>query len=311
MSNISIIYSIEGIIVLCHNQNELEAVLQIGDAYGYHWWDVANGLASCGIWEAETLLPNAYICFEGGVVTCDNGHYDSRCVKDAESFIRAHFDETPQFIEDKDIIEYERTHRPVADPNCPLFQKNPLSKEKYQEYLNSTLWKFTKAQAIKKVRGRCPICGCSPRPFVVHHLTYERITKEEKSDVVALCENCHVSVHLIKERIKWEWMKNDDDYRCEFETKLDAEPLMSMIVPYLKENKFTINCGADDEYRLERTLSASLIILETVIGVSDKRGSNRDSKSESAFLTAQQQIMDYLNETTDKPKSGNGWAYII
>lgn len=311
MSNISTIYPIEGITVLCHNRNELESVLQIGDAYGYHWWDVANGLASCGIWEAETYLPNVYISFWGNTVTCNTGYYDSEGAKEAESFIRAHFDSPPKFIEDNDIADYERTHRPVADPDCPLFQKNPLSKEKYQEYLNSTLWKFTKAQAIKKVRGHCPICGCAHKPFVVHHLTYERITKEDKSDVVALCENCHTSVHLIKERIKWEWMNNDTDYRSKFEATLDAEPLMSMIVPYLRDNKLTINCGADDEYRFNRTLSASLIILETVIGVSDKRGSNRNSKSESAFLTAQGKIMEYLNETADKPKSENGWTYII
>ena len=71
--------------------------------------------------------------------------------------------------------------------------KNPMSKKKYEEYLNkSPSWQKKKKEILKRDDNRC-ICG--GLATLIHHKTYKNVGQEQLSDLVALCENCHDGYH--------------------------------------------------------------------------------------------------------------------
>lgn len=65
--------------------------------------------------------------------------------------------------------------------------------ERYDAYLRSPEWKARRA----KVLERDPVCrGCGVRPSTqVHHLTYDRVTREMLFDLVGICADCHEAIH--------------------------------------------------------------------------------------------------------------------
>lgn len=63
----------------------------------------------------------------------------------------------------------------------------------YSEYLQSEHWLETREQKLQQV-SLCEGCGKS-RGLEVHHLTYERVGKEEMSDLQVLCATCHRRTH--------------------------------------------------------------------------------------------------------------------
>ena len=67
----------------------------------------------------------------------------------------------------------------------------------YYEYINSPRWK-NRAKRIKEKAGCCSVCK-SVHNLNVHHLTYERLGREKKSDLVVLCRDCHAIEHDIPE----------------------------------------------------------------------------------------------------------------
>lgn len=60
----------------------------------------------------------------------------------------------------------------------------------YEAYLNSDEWKHKRALRIQISKCRCSACG-SKKELQVHHLTYERIFKEEMGDLLPLCRKHH------------------------------------------------------------------------------------------------------------------------
>jgi|SRR3990167_688287 len=69
-----------------------------------------------------------------------------------------------------------------------------LSKEEYQQYINSPTWKQKRAAALERAQHRCAICGFSKwsRTLEVHHVTYERFRHELPEDLVVVCTQCHI-----------------------------------------------------------------------------------------------------------------------
>ena len=63
----------------------------------------------------------------------------------------------------------------------------------YQKYLRSEHWQKIRSERLKIDDFKCQKCG---RPFdlQVHHLTYDRIGKEDINDLITLCKNCHARV---------------------------------------------------------------------------------------------------------------------
>lgn len=103
-----------------------------------------------------------------------------------------------------------------------------FSKEEYKTYINSHLWKRIKAKVIKRDNCKCVICGCNDKALHVHHLSYERFTAEDTSDLVTLCPDCHDLIHTISDkaiylaskRPFWERYyqpnRNNPLWRCKF-----------------------------------------------------------------------------------------------
>ena len=65
----------------------------------------------------------------------------------------------------------------------------------YAEYLKTEHWKWVRAAAIRRAKGRCQLCNREAATFHVHHRTYERRGRERRADVVALCPACHAKHH--------------------------------------------------------------------------------------------------------------------
>jgi 5-methylcytosine-specific restriction endonuclease McrA len=70
----------------------------------------------------------------------------------------------------------------------------------YREYIQSKEWK-SKSKAAKHRAGyRCEQCGMMKPEHLLHthHLTYERLGYERKSDLKVLCSDCHAEEHGIR-----------------------------------------------------------------------------------------------------------------
>jgi hypothetical protein len=64
----------------------------------------------------------------------------------------------------------------------------------YREvYLKSEHWIALRKKIIERDGFRC--LGCKGTADHVHHLTYERIEKEELEDLISLCRRCHDLAH--------------------------------------------------------------------------------------------------------------------
>ncbi len=72
---------------------------------------------------------------------------------------------------------------------------------RYNQYLNSDLWKAIRSEALENADYTCQCCG-SVSDLQVHHLTYENCPGMEKqSDLIVLCRDCHEWI----EREKKQW----------------------------------------------------------------------------------------------------------
>jgi len=66
--------------------------------------------------------------------------------------------------------------------------------EYYKRYLKSEKWRLLKQKLFRERGFNCELCK-SQRNLHVHHITYERLGKEEDDDVMILCEGCHKKAH--------------------------------------------------------------------------------------------------------------------
>jgi len=71
----------------------------------------------------------------------------------------------------------------------------------YKNYLSGSHWRNFRKRALEHHGMKCADCGEENVRFDIHHLTYERFGKEELSDVVVLCHNCHHKRHKTEVRI--------------------------------------------------------------------------------------------------------------
>jgi len=108
-----------------------------------------------------------------------------------------------------EIEKLEQILRKVKyDRKNMLTQQTPHSKEKpenanvlyksfpsYARYIRSDDWAYRRKQRIKKDGGRCKNCG-SKFNLEVHHKNYNSFGKEDVSDLITLCKDCHVKVTL-------------------------------------------------------------------------------------------------------------------
>lgn len=60
----------------------------------------------------------------------------------------------------------------------------------YSAYLQSEAWNQKRTERLKLSRFQCDACGTKER-LQIHHLTYERIFREDVADLMTLCELHH------------------------------------------------------------------------------------------------------------------------
>lgn len=64
----------------------------------------------------------------------------------------------------------------------------------YHDYLATPGWRARRDKAVARAGGRCQLCNSAKR-LNVHHRTYERLGREQASDLTVLCEKCHQHFH--------------------------------------------------------------------------------------------------------------------
>lgn len=75
----------------------------------------------------------------------------------------------------------------------------------YQDYLNSREWRRKAHKRALIDDFTCQMCGAHgtrSNPLHIHHLTYRNIYNENVfTDLVTLCNDCHIGVHKMMSRI--------------------------------------------------------------------------------------------------------------
>lgn len=91
--------------------------------------------------------------------------------------------------------ESSRGVRVIGSYEAEHWRDGKTQDERYRRYVQSTEWQDKRRQYFRSDRPKnCQ--GCSWRgPVDLHHRTYERMGKEELTDLIALCKRCHALVH--------------------------------------------------------------------------------------------------------------------
>lgn len=69
--------------------------------------------------------------------------------------------------------------------------------QQYQDYLNSDIWKQKRLKVLNRAKFVCERCK-KEQATQIHHKTYEHIFNEPLSDLLAVCADCHRTIHGIK-----------------------------------------------------------------------------------------------------------------
>jgi hypothetical protein len=77
---------------------------------------------------------------------------------------------------------------------------------RYDLYLSSPLWRLRRRMWIIRAGGKCEGCGrWWRRRLTIHHLNYDRLGHERRSDIRVLCWPCHQAQHQTHSRLRRPW----------------------------------------------------------------------------------------------------------
>lgn len=84
---------------------------------------------------------------------------------------------------------------PAGASSCPEKERGTPVADRpkdfdYPRYLASREWSLLREQVRERSGNHCEHCFIAPQQ-AVHHLTYERIGREDLSDLMAVCNPCH------------------------------------------------------------------------------------------------------------------------
>jgi len=90
---------------------------------------------------------------------------------------------------------------PIPDYATPRKSWSPPLKKvtiNYDTYITSDEWYENPVRKLRvhKADGKCELCSSNNHPEV-HHITYENLGKEEYSDIILLCRECHEHTHKV------------------------------------------------------------------------------------------------------------------
>lgn len=123
----------------------------------------------------------------------------------------------------------------------------------YDDYLKTPWWVSIRRKRIEQDNYKCVDCGVS-RDLEVHHLTYERIGRENLEDLVTLCKDCHRTRHRVE--------KAADARReaakslisgCEYSAKRDVYTLGFVGFAFGEATKRGMNLGKWDDLKVLRS----------------------------------------------------------
>lgn len=78
-----------------------------------------------------------------------------------------------------------------------------VKSEEYQAYLNSNEWFIKRMEKAREQHYTCQKCKkVIMHGFHIHHKTYKNFGNEPLSDLMFLCEECHMKVHASIEKWK-------------------------------------------------------------------------------------------------------------
>ena len=111
-----------------------------------------------------------------------------------------------------------------------------MTREKYQEYLQSDHWKDLRRMKLEQSGRECKICG-SKKDIEVHHLQYHNIYDVCLGDLLVLCRYCHNIHHAFKtNKIR----KRSKKYRFLLQER--AKDIMSLQGFLNKKRKYNKKC---------------------------------------------------------------------
>jgi ribosomal protein L37AE/L43A len=102
-----------------------------------------------------------------------------------------------QKCKDDETKRKEEKSRKAAAANREKNKKriSLLQSMPYEEYLLTPHWKKFSQERRREADYECEKCKRDDLKLHVHHLTYERRGHEKPSDVIVLCEACHLAIH--------------------------------------------------------------------------------------------------------------------
>lgn len=126
-------------------------------------------------------------------------HYGMQCIKCGKWIPKKQcdFDTLPVVLFDEDMqrnIFQEASDQRLNEITTKRDEESRQWWQKYDEYLDSEMWKKKRKVILERDKGICQ--GCLSRAAVhVHHLTYEHVFNELAFELVSLCKICHDKAH--------------------------------------------------------------------------------------------------------------------
>jgi 5-methylcytosine-specific restriction endonuclease McrA len=100
-----------------------------------------------------------------------------------------YFDESAKLNRDAEIDILKKDFEKKRKFNFSLrYQKG------YIEYLKSDKWKNLRLKILERDNNLCQKCKTN-QACHVHHLTYERLGRENLEDLISICLDCHTQEH--------------------------------------------------------------------------------------------------------------------
>lgn len=119
-----------------------------------------------------------------------------------------------------------------------------MTTPQYASYLSSDHWRDTREQAIERAGGECERCGTSDPPLHVHHLTYERLGREQDDDLEVLCRSCHAEEHPEK--------LSDDGFSWSIEQDCHLCPSRIAVANLVEGGRIAIQCAGCNNLHVEK-----------------------------------------------------------
>lgn len=148
-----------------------------------HRWEVRRYVIATG---AETFCPECQICFSRN----PQQRYGRAKAKAKFGLTDEQLDALPDVNLAAQDRWCERRSQAYA---MQRLEKRQAWFQWYGGYMASPEWYARRLAVFRRDGNKCRGCGADAEQ--VHHLTYERVGREDLADLVSVCERCHRFLH--------------------------------------------------------------------------------------------------------------------